>query len=309
MTSNIKDLLSTAEFALVTRRSNWQGATIIAFDWLMIGATFMLMATFPNPLVLLLGVIILGTRQLGLGVVVHETGHRSLFSSNAMNDFAGKWLSGYWVFSDKDSYMRVHLKHHQAAGTADDPDMANYAAYPITRTSLRRKFTRDLTGQVGWRRLKSIYRAVKRLPKSSPPTQQYMLRSLGVNALMLACLTSLGYAWLYLAWIIAFITSHMLVVRIRQIAEHAAVPDARSTDPRKHTRTLYINRLERLLIAPHQVHYHLEHHLIASVPIYRLATLHQLLLDKGYYEGMVFQRGYLHLLRTVSRSASFNAQT
>jgi fatty acid desaturase len=307
MTNHVKDLLSPAELTLVTQRSNWRGAAIIAFDWLTIGATFTLMATFPNPLVLLLGLIVLGTRQLGLGVVVHETGHRSLFASNAMNDFAGTWLSGYWVFSDKDSYMRVHLKHHQAAGTAEDPDRANYAAYPISRTSLRRKFTRDLTGQVGWRRLTSIYRALKKWPKLSPPMRQYLLRSLAVNALLFVCLTSLGHGWLYLVWITAFITSHMLVVRIRQIAEHAAVPDACSTDPRNHTRTLYINWLERLLIAPHQVHFHLEHHLMASVPIYRLETLHQLLLKKGYFEGMVFERGYVNLLKTVSRSARINA--
>jgi fatty acid desaturase len=302
MTTHIKDLLSPAELERVTRRSNWRGAIIIAFDWLMIVATFMAMAAFPNPLVLLLGVFVLGTRQLGLGIVVHETGHRTLFASNALNDFAGKWLSGYWVFSDKDSYMKVHLKHHHAAGTADDPDLTNYAAYPISRTSLRRKMIRDLTGQVGWRRLTSIYRAVRRLPKSSPAARQYLLRSLSVNALLLICLTSLGHAWLYLAWVIAFITSHMLVVRIRQIAEHAAVPDTYSLDPRKNTRTLYINWLERLLIAPHQVHYHLEHHLIASVPIYRLETLHQLLLARGYFDGMVFQRGYVNLLKTVSHA-------
>jgi fatty acid desaturase len=302
MTTHIKDLLSPAELELVTRRSNWRGAIIIAFDWLMIVATFMVMAAFPNPLVLLLGVFVLGTRQLGLGIVVHEAGHRTLLASNALNDFAGKWLSGYWVFSDKGSYMKVHLQHHQAAGTADDPDLANYATYPISRTSLRRKIIRDLTGQVGWRRLTSIYRAVRRLPKSSPAARQYLLRSLSVNLLLLICLTSLGHGWLYLAWVIAFITSHMLVVRIRQIAEHAAVPDTYSLDPRKNTRTLHINRLERLLIAPHQVHYHLEHHLIASAPIYRLETLHQLLLARGYFDGMVFQHGYLNLLKTVSHA-------
>jgi fatty acid desaturase len=138
------------------------------------------------------------------------------------------------------------------------------------------------------------------LPTLKPHARQYLLRSLGVNAMMLMCLTSLGHGWLYLTWVTAFITSHMLVVRIRQIGEHAAVPDAASTDPRNNTRTLYISRLERLLIAPHQVHYHLEHHLMASVPIYRLKTLHRLLLARGYFKGMVFQHGYFNLLKTVS---------
>jgi fatty acid desaturase len=95
-------------------------------------------------------------------------------------------------------------------------------------------------------------------------------------------------------------TSHMLITRIRQIAEHAAVPDHFDPDIRLNTRTIYISWLEALLVAPHGLNFHLEHHLIASVPIYRLRELHQILLDKGYYEGIEFPKGYLGLLRRVT---------
>ena len=43
----------------------------------------------------------------------------------------------------------------------------------------------------------------------------------------------------------------MLITRIRQIAEHAAVPDYFNPDIRLNTRTTYISPLERLLITPH----------------------------------------------------------
>ena len=118
--------------------------------------------------------------------------------------------------------------------------------------------------------------------------------------LMFGILALFGAAWVYLVWVIAFMTTHMLVTRIRQIAEHAAVPDLFSPDARKNTRTLYINPLERLFIAPHQVNYHLEHHLMASVPIYRLRELHQLLRSRGYYDEVDMQHGYLNLLRSVT---------
>ena len=108
---------------------------------------------------------------------------------------------------------------------------------------------------------------------------------------------------IYALWVIAFMTSHMLISRIRQIAEHAAVPDHFDLDPRLNTRTIHINWLESLLIAPHDLNYHLEHHLMASVPIYRLRDLHKLLLAKGHYEGVVFPRGYFNLLRQVTYSA------
>lgn len=297
---NLKDILTQSEYAEVTSRSDWRGASIIAFDWIVIAATFYLVGTYPNPLSILLGIMVLGARQLGLGVVVHETGHRTLFTSRAVNDFCGKWLSGYLVFSNKDSYMRVHLRHHRDAGTQEDPDLANYKNYPITTGSLRRKFVRDITGQVGWRRVKSIGRAISRLPSLDAETRHYLIGSIAMNLLLLAALAAWGHAWLFILWVVAFMTSHMMVSRIRQIAEHAAVPDLFDPDPRRHTRTLYINWLERLFIAPHEVNYHLEHHLLASVPIYRLRRLHEILLGNGFYKEVEFERGYVSLLRNVT---------
>ena len=297
---NLKDLLTPEEFARVTRKSDARAAGIVAFDWLVIAATFYLVGSYPNPLTILLGVMVLGARQLGLGVIVHETGHRTLFTSPAVNDFVGKWLAGYPVFSNKDTYMQVHLMHHRNAGTADDPDLANYRNYPISPASFRRKILRDISGRVGWRRIKSIARGIANIGRLDSQMRQYLIGSIATNLLMVAVLAWAGHAWLYLLWVVAFMTSHMLVSRVRQIAEHAAVPDLFSADPRQNTRTLYINWLERLFIAPHEVNYHLEHHLMASVPIYRLRELHELLLGKGFYDGVEFENGYLTLLKRVT---------
>ncbi|MFT7246385.1 MAG: fatty acid desaturase [Candidatus Azotimanducaceae bacterium] len=297
---NIRDLLTDAELSAVTERSDWRAARIVLFDWTVIVGTFYLMASYPNPITILLGLFLLGARQLGLGVIVHETGHRTLFSSNKLNDFVGNWLSGYWVFSHKDAYMRGHLKHHQEAGKETDPDLGNYKSFPVAHSSLKRKFIRDLTGQVGWRRIKSIYRGLKNIRQLDAEARTYLLRSVGANAGMLLVLTAFGHSWLFLVWVAAFMTTHMMIVRIRQIAEHAGVPNHFDTDPRLNTRTLYINPLERLFIAPHRVNYHLEHHMLASVPIYRLEKLHRILMNKGYYDDVTFQRGYLDLLRTVT---------
>ena len=297
---NTKSLFTDDEFNFITSKNTLYAWRIVLFDWAVIIATFVLCAHFPNPFTILLGIFILGSRQLGLAVVVHETGHRTFFSSNKLNDWVGNWLTGYWVFSNKDSYMKVHLKHHQFAGTQDDPDLNNYRNYPISRTSLQRKIIRDLTGQIGWRRIKSIGRSIRKLGSMSPQSATYLKRSIAINLVMITVMSSFGAAWLYLMWLVAFMTTHMLVVRIRQIGEHAAVPDLTSTDARLNTRTLHINWLERLFIAPHGVNFHLEHHILASVPIYRLKDMHRLLLKKGYYDGMRFQRGYYSLLNGVS---------
>ncbi len=297
---NVKNILTYDEWHQVTRKSDLLGLLQFLFDWSVIALTFALVANYPNPLTILLAIIVIGSRQLGLGVLVHECGHRTLFSSIFWNDFCGNWLAAYPVFSNKDAYMRAHLKHHRDAGSENDPDLANYQSYPVSNDSLRRKFIRDLTGQVGWRRVKSIYKAFQNFSELDAETRQYLSRSLAVNAGLLIVLTAFGHPWLYLIWVVAFMTSHMLVSRIRQIAEHAAVPDLFDPDPRKHTRTLLINRLERFFIAPHQVNYHMEHHLLPSVPIYRLRRLHGLLKSKGYYADVDFERGYFNLLRRIT---------
>ena len=97
-------------------------------------------------------------------------------------------------------------------------------------------------------------------------------------------------------------TWHMVVTRIRNIAEHAVVPD--SDDPLRNTRTTAANWLERLFIAPYFVNYHLEHHLLFYVPCYNLPKLHDILASK-FAGRMEVQPDYRTVLRmAAARPAS-----
>ena len=300
MTTNIRELLTAEELARVTSKDDLRAACIVLFDWAMVIGLFVLAAAFPNPVTMLFTVLLLGGRQMAFGVLVHETGHKSFFTSQSVNDFVATWLSGYWVFSDKDAYMKGHLVHHKDCGTVDDPDLKNFDAYPVSITSFKRKVLRDITGKIGWRRIVSIGRSLYRFNELKPGVKKMLAGGVICNLALLLALSVAGFAELYALWVIAFMTSHMLITRIRQIAEHAAVPDHFDPDIRLNTRTIYISWLEALLVAPHGLNFHLEHHLIASVPIYRLRELHQILLHKGYYEGIEFPKGYLGLLRRVT---------
>ena len=57
------------------------------------------------------------------------------------------------------------------------------------------------------------------------------------------------------------------------------------------------NFLERALIAPYFVNYHLEHHLLVSCPCYRLPKAHALLIRKGFGPRMETKPNYLAMLR------------
>ena len=90
----------------------------------------------------------------------------------------------------------------------------------------------------------------------------------------------------------------MVIPRIRNIAEHAVVPD--SSDPLRNTRTTHANFLERLFIAPYYVNYHLEHHLLFYVPCYNLPRVHRILSESRHAARMEVQPNYAAVLRLAT---------
>lgn len=300
----LSEILSRSEVDAVTRKSDLRGAFMVATQWAIVAAILAAAAAWPNPFTIVLGTMLLGGRFLGFGVLAHECGHRSLFRTRWLNDFVGEYIVSPPGFGNNKAYMRGHLQHHRLAGTADDPDLKNYADYPVSRQRLRRKLTRDLTGRTGWRDFQGVIRGLRNLDAVSPETRKALLLGVGFNAALLLGLLALGVGWVYLMWIVAYLVVNPAISRIRQIAEHAAVPDPLSDDPRLNTRTVLTNPLARLVMAPHRVNYHLEHHMQASIPAYRLPRLHRLLRDKGFYDQVQFPRGYLDLLTRVTHAPS-----
>jgi hypothetical protein len=90
----------------------------------------------------------------------------------------------------------------------------------------------------------------------------------------------------------------MVITRIRNIAEHAVVPD--SDDPLRNTRTTHAGFIERLFIAPYYVNYHLEHHLLFYVPCYNLPRVHRILSRGPHAARMEVQPNYAAVLRLAT---------
>lgn len=119
------------------------------------------------------------------------------------------------------------------------------------------------------------------------------------NAALAALLALAGYWWLYpTLWLLPLATWYQFASRIRNIAEHAVVPD--NDDPLRNTRTTYANWLERAFLAPYWVNYHLEHHVFIFVPCWRLPEAHRLLLVHGFGPKMEVRAGYPAMLRLAA---------
>ena len=142
---------------LLTPR-DWRSWLSLLTDWGLVGAAFALVARWPNPLTVVVALLVIGARQLGFAILMHEAAHRTLFCNRRLNDWVGNWLCAFPIWSDLRPYRPYHLQHHAKTWTADDPDLGLANPFPITRASLARKVWRDLSGQTGWKRLKATVR-------------------------------------------------------------------------------------------------------------------------------------------------------
>ena len=61
----------------------------VAVNWGLVAASFALVARWPNPLTIVFALFVIGARQLGFAVLMHEAAHRSLFRTRAVNDLVG----------------------------------------------------------------------------------------------------------------------------------------------------------------------------------------------------------------------------
>ena len=279
--------------------------------WAVIAAAMALYAVWPNPLTFIVAVVVIGSRQLGLAILMHDAAHGVLTASSWLNNRLSQIFCAWPVFSDTIAYRHYHMIHHRRTQQPDDPDLHLSAKFPITIASFRRKLWRDLSGQTGFKQRKAQFRNALGKPGMSLSARWAhfrgrMAKMLLVNLVLLVILSAFGKPQYYVMfWLLPLLTWQQVVTRIRNIAEHAMVPD--NDDVMRNARTTYARILGRAFLAPYWVNYHVDHHLLFYVPCYNLQKLHQLLLSKGLGSKMETQHGYrqvLHLATSKSASAA-----
>lgn len=316
--------LSREEIRDLMAPSDLRGLWSVTVTWGLIALAFAVLLWVPNrPLAWVLSVVLLGGRQLALAILMHECAHGSLFRTRALNEHLGNWLIAAPMWQRLGDYRRHHLLHHAHTSLPGDPDLGLVTPFPTTRGSMVRKLLRDVTGIAFFRRtVAELLMDAGVLTYSASTGQQWVVPRPSVgsklrglvkntgpmvvtNVAMWGALAALGHGWLYLAWVVANATTFSLFLRIRSIAEHA-VTEA-SDDPLRHTRTTKANLLARLTVAPHHVNFHLEHHLLPTVPHYRLKRLHALLWARGAGATATTATGYLEVLRLATRKGTLPA--
>ena len=323
----ITDIFSREEIKQLTTRSDLMGWWAVLSTWLIIAAAFASVAwasqhlsSLGLVLVILLALMVIAGRQLCLAIMMHDAAHGTLFANKQLNQTIGTWLCAKPIWNDLSHYRPYHLQHHAKTSSDEDPDRCLIADLPTTKWSLTRKFTRDLVGLTGLKFLVgrllmdleilqwSVTNNIEKLPQQHRSLLSYPIaflkNSYGMlitNSVLFVVLASLGYAWLYGLWVLAYITPFPLFIRIRNMAEHACTQ--RSSHMFDNTRTTHAGWLARATVAPLRVNYHREHHLMAGVPYFNLPVMHHMLLAKGVIDN---PPNYVDVLKIVSAKSLNN---
>ncbi|MFN8237012.1 MAG: fatty acid desaturase family protein [Chitinophagales bacterium] len=314
----IHQYLTKEEIKKLHAKSDWKGAWEVLIVWMWIAFAFALAGFYTNVLTIIIALFILGGKQLGCAIIMHDASHYSLFKTKKLNDLIGNFLGAYPIFNNVEQYRPYHFQHHIATGTTDDPDINLVKGYPAKLASMLRKLLRDLSGLTGIKAdfgLLAMHTGfikynlgnfIEKIPEENRPWKvifrnaYYNLRGpVLVNALLLLLLFATGKPWLYLLWLGANLTTFNFSLRIRSIAEHSVVEDTH--DPYKNTRTTYANFIERILFAPLHVNYHLEHHFLQNMPSYNSPELHKMLMERGFYQYGLLKQSYWEILKMAIR--------
>lgn len=304
----VRRLLAGAQLAPFTRLDDRRGlvAPVWTFGLIALLAAAGAMAWQAGAWwAVLLCLLLLGTQQHALFVLVHEAAHYRLFSSRMANDVVGR-LAGTLGGISMCTYRVTHRLHHNHLYGVQDPDIALNGGYPRGRAYLARKLLIDLTGWTAPKTYAYFFGApainteseqtLRPLNDTSEALRADARRDrwvvVGFHAMAPVAAFGLG-AWQGLAlyavlWVVPLLTVLQAILRLRAVAEHGAPAGYES--PLTAARTNLPGRgplgwLIRLCFFPHHVNYHIEHHLYPAVPHYRLPALHRRLRDDGLLQG------------------------
>lgn len=285
-------------------------------DWLMIGLIFFAadrVATLPallRPLIFAVAWVLIARYQLALAILMHDAAHSRLFISKKWNDWVGQLFCASPLFFSMETYRKFHLKHHQDPLAPDDPDLSLIGGYPIPGESLARKLLRDLVGISYFKFIKYFFfrGRAHRKANSAPPALGPEKRRFGkaaltfmhlaVNGLIFFALWKSGHPWFYLTlWLLPMMTALQVLLRIRGIAEHAGYQP--NKQQQYNSRTV-VNPLQAYFFAPHNVNYHIEHHVYPGIPFANLPQAHALMKARGALPEANYFTSYWAVMASVT---------
>jgi fatty acid desaturase len=247
-----------------------------------IAGAIWLCETFFHPLLYVLVVFWIGSRLHGLGVLLHEGAHYRLLKNRKWNDLVSEIFLAWPLTITMVGYRQSHWAHHHELNTSKDPDWVQDIhrpefLFPKTKREIFTICAKDLVGYYGIQEMRNASGFRTKVPKHLT-----ILRSVGYAAVALAAIVFGFVPQLLMYWLVPLSTTFLLLMYVRAVADHHA--GLAHDHIYAEARTTILSWWEALLIAPHNINYHIEHHFYPSVPFYNLPRLHQVLLEDPVYQ-------------------------
>ncbi|MFN8863825.1 MAG: fatty acid desaturase family protein [Flavobacteriales bacterium] len=274
----------------------------LLLDWGVIILSAWLALAYLNLLTYILAVIVIGARMHALAVLMHDVSHFRFLNNRKLGDFIINLFVCWPMFVTVAKYRANHLKHHQHLNTSEDPDWIAKESHPAFKhPQTRWQFLlRLFTYLIGVQGIRDVVWIFKRLSKQGKVKGKREYGGIIFNLGLFAALTVFEFWVPYLLfWIVPFFTTLLMFQYIRSFAEHFG--DLEYDNLYHSIRTVNPNLIERFFIAPHNISYHMEHHLYPGVPYHNLPKLKALLMtDESYRVNAHYTDGYLSgLLREL----------
>ncbi len=276
------------------------------YNWLWIALAIYLATIFVNPATYLLAILVIGARMHALAILMHDASHYRFLKNRTWNDRITNLFIMYPFFLTIEKYRDNHLRHHQHLNTEEDPDwVSKFGKSEFTFPKTKLDFIKTVLSYFllvqGIKDAIWFVRRFNVIEQKEGKGQQNVVWQRGFYGVLIIGLTLVG-GWKYflLFWIIPYFSTFLMFQYIRSVAEHFG--ELEYDHVLTASRTIQTNALERFFIAPHNVGYHIEHHLFPGVPFYNLPQLHRLLmkgklyahkahLTKGYVKGLLNELG------------------
>ena len=98
----------------LAERSDIMGFLLIAHCYGVMIFSLVVFSVWANFFTFFLAIMIIGSRQLGLAILMHDAAHRALFAKKILNDKIGYLVCGSPILADLFSYRHYHLMHHMS---------------------------------------------------------------------------------------------------------------------------------------------------------------------------------------------------
>jgi fatty acid desaturase len=218
-----------------------------------------------------LAILIIANRQRAMGNLLHDASHRSLFNSGLANDLVSVLFLAPALFNSLPIYRKLHARHHAFLGDPlHDPDYI----LPIAgaKSAWWLTYRRHIFSVEGWRGSVMGHLGGPNLRfKQSAYICLWWFAALTI----VSAVTNIQFSLSLLAlWLIAKASVFHMITTFREMCDHFGLEPGGIFS---FTRDISTSSPWHWIVHPRNNGYHLTHHLIPTVPYYRLHRAYEML--------------------------------